>query len=132
MATGNETFQWDIHCPSQALTADRTLYRTFKLEGDWYIETSELMPQDAITADATDYRTVTVTNETDSATIQTVNTTVATGQTLVAGTAVAGTLTEGSARIISQGDKISLANVHTAAGQVLGVTWSCFLRRRRL
>jgi len=128
---GYQDLQWDIHVPLQAAGTDRTVFRTFKAEGNWFIESAEFMPDDAITAAATNYVTVTLTNVTDSATIHTFNTN--TGQTTtVAGTAIAVTVDAGSDSVVTQGDKFSLAKVETGTGGALGGTYSLFLRRRAL
>ena len=115
--------QWNIHMPLQAAGTSRKIFVEFVLPGDWFIESIDFMPDDGPTQDNTDFTTWTLENETDSQALDAFNTTIATGVALVAGTARSVTPTEGSARILSQSDSVSVNKADSGAGQAGGGTY---------
>lgn len=125
MADGNTKVQFDIYQISTA--ADIKVHKGFFLEGEYFIESINFVPDAAVSTDGSNYTTLTLTNETDSATLAT----IATNATaLVLETAVTATVTEGTSRKVSQGDVISYDKADTGSGATAGGVWSLYLTRR--
>jgi len=125
---GPNVAQVDIYIENTVTAGtDVTTKQEFLRPGHWYIEQIQFTPDHTLATSATNYRTVTLTNVTDSVTLHTfVTTTTATA----AGTPLVATLTEGTARILSQSDQLSMAIIGSGTGGILSGTYSLQLTQR--